>query len=59
MWLIGLVGPEQHEGAVVEDGVAAAGERGSDFLADHVVREQQGAARGPGAEDVQDVLAVR
>ncbi len=54
----GARGARQHQGAVVEEGVAVGGQRGDDLLADEVVGQQQGAAVVGGTEDVQQVLAV-
>src|SRR5690606_11369031 len=51
-------GAEHHHGAVVEDRVPVAGDRGGDLFADRVVGQQQAAALGAGVEDVEDVFAV-
>ncbi len=56
-WLV-RTGPQDDEGSVVEQGVTVAGDRRGDLLADHVVREQQGASFGAGVEGEQHVFAV-
>ncbi len=49
---------EEDERPVVQQRVAAPGERGGDLLADQVVGQEEAAEAVAGAEDVQDVLAV-